>query len=123
MQLLHDLLDWTERYCAGQIQQPEFLAFLAELKGSLTTTRTALYSLKFPEGYAEGAVFLQYSRQGLDDVERSILDLERACLEDDGPAAEQALEQARVALAELEQVVGAARSEKDSRGDGSFFAD
>lgn len=123
MQLLNDLLNWTERYCAGEIEQPQFLAFLDHLQGSVTAARTALDTLNFPEGYAEGAVFLQYSRQGLSGVERAAEQLRQACLEDDGPGAELALQRARQAMEELQQVVGAAQNEKDSRGDGSFFAD
>ena len=123
MQLLHDLLDWTERYCAGQVEQPQFLAFLSQMQVSVASALEALDKLNFPEGYAAGAVFLQYSRQGLAGVARSVDKLSKACLEDDGQGAEQALQEAREAMKELQQVVGAAQDEKDSRGDGSFFAD
>lgn len=123
MQLLNDLLNWTERYCAGEVEHPQFLAFLDQLQGSVAAARTALDTLNFPQGYGEGAVFLQYSRQGLTGVERAAERLRQACLDDDGPGAEQALQQARLAMEELQQVVDAAQDERDSRGDGSFFAD
>ncbi len=123
MHLLKDLLTWTERYCAGEVEQPQFLAFLDQLQGSVTAARSALDSLNFPKGYGEGAVFLQYSHQGLAGVEQATQRLRQACLDDDGPGAEQALQHARQAMEELQQVVAAAQDEKDSRGDGSFFAD
>ena len=122
MQLLNELLTWTERYCAGEVEQPQFLAFLTQLQGSVTSAKAALDQLSFPDGYGEGAVFLQYSRQGLTTVGKSVEKLKSACLSDDGQGAENALQQAREAMEELQQVVNAAQEEKGSRGDGSFIA-